>query len=786
MTQRSFLREFMSLSSSALDEFQDQVKLLPIDDSNLRLFKVEISPKTGIYAHATFLFMINVPDTYPNNPPVVSCLTPVFHPNIDPLRCFDNVCFNLTERWNRSFGLKSLLHALLFLFYEPNFEDPVNGFASNLPEGASFEHYVRQSLMGGTINSVTYEANQIWCRWAEENGLLASLSEKGEQTEYSDSITPAPMERQVSSTSAYFQRIVSTQFDPSPPPTPSSPQTEDNSFLLNDFSPFACLRRITVEQTNLTSNSDQMPWMNFSRYYFGEETVFEYQFYLADCIDASFVYLAPPLAWEVLQRSDVLPWFISPDGPICLRTDALEEQPTVSGNDYVDRPQVGSESAVTDGNGQDERNNVSVTSHIFDPPICQSPRRSDFGVDQGSKANSMSDNPFDHPRSCSPNETDHAVVDDTMLPGVRNTHQDETAPPSTNGNESITSIRSGTTGLETEMNHITVDLQSNPDSLFCSKADGDFGTETSGADPQVSLDSHGASQFSPGDHLADFTEMANDYLNQHDYEGNSESQYDIGSRPEVDELVSRMYKFTYRFFVHLQPPSWFLYQTRWPPFLAPGRLAVLTREDRSFQFHRICRASSIQLRLELNQYAAKSNSSPLSFVLADPLALSPFSPILNRVITVRNPTASELQLTILVTYLSVEWLSVTEALFGRVPPVTELGTRRAPGSALLACLCWLSNWVAYFSRLELYGLSLGYSRPRLTWLIKSVGDVCISPATLGCGQTPLLDAWPLFLLRQTFRWSSSLLVYLATSLSSGDPTFQSCRLRFPFSDLDEI
>ncbi|KAF6775591.1 hypothetical protein AHF37_04996 [Paragonimus kellicotti] len=163
-----------------------------------------------------------------------------------------------------------------------------------------------------------------------------------------------------------------------------------------------------------------------------------------------------------------------------------------------------------------------------------------------------------------------------MLPGVRNTHQDETAPPSTNGEQSITSIRSETTGLETEMNHITVDLQSNPDSLFCSKTDGDFGTETSGVDPQVSLNSHAASQFSPADHLADCTEMTNDYLNQHDYED--------GLR-----------------------------------FSLLDALAVLTREDRSFQFHRICRASSIQLRLELNQYAAKSNSAPLSLVLADPL-----------------------------------------------------------------------------------------------------------------------------------------------------------------------
>ncbi|KAF5395406.1 Ubiquitin--protein ligase [Paragonimus heterotremus] len=181
MAKRSFLREFMTLSSSLADDFQDQVKLLPIDDSNLRLFEVEISPKKGVYAHAVFRFLINVPDAYPNKPPAVSCLTPVFHPNIDAVRHLDNVCLNITDCWNRSFGLKSFLQALLFLFYEPNFEDPIDSFTSVLPEGTSFEHCVHLSLMGGTINSVTYEINQSWCKWAEENGFSLASPTKPEQ-----------------------------------------------------------------------------------------------------------------------------------------------------------------------------------------------------------------------------------------------------------------------------------------------------------------------------------------------------------------------------------------------------------------------------------------------------------------------------------------------------------------------------------------------------------------------------------------------------------------------------
>ncbi|KAF6772766.1 hypothetical protein AHF37_08372 [Paragonimus kellicotti] len=99
MAKRSFLREFMTLSTSLADDFQDQVKLLPIDDSNLRLFEVEISPKKGVYAHAVFRFLMRIQTNLP--------------------RHLDNVCLNITDCWNRSFGLKSFLQALLFLFYEP-------------------------------------------------------------------------------------------------------------------------------------------------------------------------------------------------------------------------------------------------------------------------------------------------------------------------------------------------------------------------------------------------------------------------------------------------------------------------------------------------------------------------------------------------------------------------------------------------------------------------------------------------------------------------------------------
>ena len=44
---------------------------------------VEICPKEGPYKHGQFLFEILLSDGYPQNPPIVSCHTPVYHPNIE-------------------------------------------------------------------------------------------------------------------------------------------------------------------------------------------------------------------------------------------------------------------------------------------------------------------------------------------------------------------------------------------------------------------------------------------------------------------------------------------------------------------------------------------------------------------------------------------------------------------------------------------------------------------------------------------------------------------------------
>lgn len=90
----------------------------------------------------------------------------------------------------------------------------------------------------------------------------------------------------------------------------------------------------------------------------------------------------------------------------------------------------------------------------------------------------------------------------------------------------------------------------------------------------------------------------------------------------------------------------------------------------------------------------------------------------------------------------------------------------------------LSNWLNWFSRLEVYA-SLGKSRVSSELLSDSVAAHILQPYSLGCGQAPIFDVWPLWLARSLV---SRILPHL---LSWPLPPSKNCIL-IPFSDLDEI
>lgn len=98
------------------------------DTTELTNMKVTITPDKGYWRRASFEFSIKVGADYPHAPPKVSCRTPIYHPNIDK---DGNVCLNILKAdWKPVLDVTAVIHGLIFLFDEPNPDDPLNHGAS--------------------------------------------------------------------------------------------------------------------------------------------------------------------------------------------------------------------------------------------------------------------------------------------------------------------------------------------------------------------------------------------------------------------------------------------------------------------------------------------------------------------------------------------------------------------------------------------------------------------------------------------------------------------------------
>ncbi|CAL2030971.1 hypothetical protein CAEBREN_22360 [Caenorhabditis brenneri] len=110
---------------------QNRWKLQVPDSSTIHEMLLTVTPQEGLYKGGVFRFKITVPPEYNNVPPVVKCLTKLWHPNIteDGAICLSILRQNSLDHygWKPTRNLREVVQGLTDLFGDlMDFGDPLN------------------------------------------------------------------------------------------------------------------------------------------------------------------------------------------------------------------------------------------------------------------------------------------------------------------------------------------------------------------------------------------------------------------------------------------------------------------------------------------------------------------------------------------------------------------------------------------------------------------------------------------------------------------------------------
>ncbi|VDQ02191.1 unnamed protein product [Trichobilharzia regenti] len=262
MNYRLLLKEIHDLISVCDEEFSGQVKLYIPDETQPYMIYFTVTPNKGLYEHASFEFSITVTPTYPNESPSVKCYTPIIHPNIDYLCSTDNVCVNLLSSWER---IKDVIHAIIFLFYEPNRDDCLNP-SSLFNSEESYRESVKLFLKGGIVDGHYFPPNKSWCEWQKNSEITEEVNTLKVQNEIGESYSPTSW--QTSYNSSQYCKEIYARCESSLSNC-SSLSSEYQIFTQNVSLLFL---EITIEKISTVSEKEIQTFKgcNASRYYYVE------------------------------------------------------------------------------------------------------------------------------------------------------------------------------------------------------------------------------------------------------------------------------------------------------------------------------------------------------------------------------------------------------------------------------------------------------------------------------------------------------------------------------------
>ncbi|XP_064602953.1 ubiquitin-conjugating enzyme E2 T-like [Liolophura sinensis] len=116
-------REIQLLTQSPPPGVSCWAKTDKLDFLEAQILGAEDTP----YHNGLFKLEIQIPERYPFEPPKVSFITPIYHPNIDSAGriCLDILKLPPKGAWRPSLNISTVLTSLQLLMAEPNPEDPL-------------------------------------------------------------------------------------------------------------------------------------------------------------------------------------------------------------------------------------------------------------------------------------------------------------------------------------------------------------------------------------------------------------------------------------------------------------------------------------------------------------------------------------------------------------------------------------------------------------------------------------------------------------------------------------
>ncbi|XP_002168321.2 ubiquitin-conjugating enzyme E2-22 kDa [Hydra vulgaris] len=116
-------REFKEVIRSE-EVSKNNIKLELVDGASFTKLKGEIvGPPDTPYENGRFKLDINIPETYPFNPPKIKFLTKIWHPNISSVT--GAICLDvLKDQWAAAMTLRTVLLSIQSLLASPEPDDP--------------------------------------------------------------------------------------------------------------------------------------------------------------------------------------------------------------------------------------------------------------------------------------------------------------------------------------------------------------------------------------------------------------------------------------------------------------------------------------------------------------------------------------------------------------------------------------------------------------------------------------------------------------------------------------